>query len=158
MKDIRTSHPHTCQAGTKVTVSWGQVGANAHRINTHLQEFSFSDGRKEKLGRNEEVFYSHEKDMQVSIMMGLQTNLPKQPISSVSFSHIFLLVTFPQFTTQAQISFSFVLSHLHVHHSAKKICKFPGLPASSGLAFLRRPPCPHVTVKLSSVNLSFLSL
>lgn len=56
---------------------------------------------------------------QVSIAMGLQTNLPKQPISSVRFSRIFLLVTFPQFTTQAQISFSFVLSHLHVHHPAK---------------------------------------
>ena len=50
MKDLRIGHPHTCQFGARVTVSWGQMGTNAH-----LQEFSLSDGRKEKLGRNEDL-------------------------------------------------------------------------------------------------------
>ena len=50
VKDLRTGHPHTCQFGARVTVSWGQMGTNAH-----LQEFSLSDGRKEKLGRNEDL-------------------------------------------------------------------------------------------------------
>ena len=138
-----------CELGS----SGSQCTQNQHTLAGIFLLWQEEGEISEKWGPPEEAFYGHEKDMQVSITMGLQTNLPKQPISSVSFSHIFLLVTFPQFTTQAQISFSFVLSHLHVHHSAKKICKFPGLSASSGLAFLRRPPCAHIIV-----NLSFLSL